>query len=78
MNPAEPGWADVKDAVADALDLPTESRAEFLDSRCPDPRLRAEVDRLLEACDRAAASPVLDTPAARFAARIARISRTAG
>jgi serine/threonine-protein kinase len=38
---------------AAALDLPPRDRPAFLDAACPDPALRAEVERLLAAHDRA-------------------------
>ncbi len=68
MKPAEPGPSDVIRAVAEALDLPVEARAACLAARCPDPVQRAAAERLLRACEQAAASPVLDSPAAQFAA----------
>jgi serine/threonine-protein kinase len=57
-------------AVAEALDLPPESRAEWVAGRFADPARRAAAEKLLRACEQAAESPVLDTPAAQFAAPI--------
>lgn len=43
-------WRLIQEALHAALDLPPESRAEFLDAACAgDAELRAEVDELLEA-----------------------------
>ena len=68
MTPAEPGWSALKAVVAEALELPADARESHLEARCPDPAQRAEAARLLRACERAAASPVLDQTAAQFAA----------
>ncbi|MFO0838030.1 MAG: serine/threonine-protein kinase [Phycisphaerae bacterium] len=47
-----------------AVELPPERRAAFLAQRCPDPRLRAQVDRLLAADSAAAAQAFLRPPPA--------------
>ncbi len=49
MTPEE--WREVKDLLAEALELPAGQRASFLDSRCGDPALRRELDALLAASD---------------------------
>jgi eukaryotic-like serine/threonine-protein kinase len=68
VTSADPDWSAVKRVVAEALELPAETRDAHLDAECPDPAQRAEAARLLRWCERAAASPVLDLPAAQFAA----------
>jgi serine/threonine-protein kinase len=67
---AEPGWPALKRAVAEALDLPADARDAHLRARCQDPAQHAEATRLLRACELAASSPVLDLPAAQFAAPV--------
>jgi TolB-like protein/tetratricopeptide (TPR) repeat protein len=57
-------------AVAEALDLAPVARAEWLAVRLADRAEREAAERLLRACERAAESPVLDTPAAQLAAPI--------
>ena len=50
MTPEE--WREAKDLLAEALELPAEQRASFLDSRCRDtPALRRELDALLAASE---------------------------
>ena len=50
MTPAE--WHEVKDILAEALELPAGRRAELLDRRCGgNPALRREVEALLAASD---------------------------
>jgi eukaryotic-like serine/threonine-protein kinase len=67
--PGSYGWSDVKHILVDALELPPHERADFLEHACPDPLLRADVERLLRAHERAAGSSTfLDVPAAEFAA----------
>jgi len=63
-------WAEVRAAAEAALARPVAARAEFLDHACGDDAvLRAEVDALVEACERAARSAAfLDEPAAAFIA----------
>lgn len=70
MMPAESGWPALKSVVADALELPADARDAHLDAECPNPAQRAEALRLLRACEQAAASPVLDLPAAEFVAPV--------
>ncbi|MGH7459949.1 MAG: serine/threonine-protein kinase, partial [Longimicrobiales bacterium] len=63
-------WLDVKRVVTEALELPAETRAEFLVRTCPD-ALHKDAEQLLRACERASsANSFLDTPAAQFAASI--------
>lgn len=63
------GWSDVKRVLADALELPAQQRARFLHQACPDPRLRADVERLVRAHEHAEASrSFLDLSAPEFAA----------
>ena len=54
----------------EALDLPQHARAAFLAACCQDTAQRSEAKRLLRACERAATSPVLDSPAPQFAAPV--------
>ncbi|HSL70838.1 MAG TPA: protein kinase [Longimicrobiales bacterium] len=62
-------WAAVKQAVTDALDLPSEMRSAFLDRVCSDPVLRAEAGALLRACEQVETTTgILELPAAEFAA----------
>lgn len=67
MTTAEPDWSALKRVVAEALELPADARDSWVEGRCPDPVRRAEVARLLRACERAAACPFFDRPAAWFA-----------
>lgn len=67
MTPPEPGWTGLKRIVGAALEQPPEDRAAYVASHCADPARRAEVLRLLRACERAADSPIFDLPAAEFA-----------
>jgi serine/threonine protein kinase/WD40 repeat protein len=60
MMPGERGEEEI---FAEAVQLPTEQRADFLDKNCADdPALRQRVERLLGALDRA--SPLLREPPA--------------
>src|SRR5690348_8601303 len=70
MTSTEAGLTDVARAVADALDLPAAARAACLAARLPHAAQRAAADQWLRACELAAANPVLDMPAAQFAAPI--------
>jgi tetratricopeptide (TPR) repeat protein len=54
----------------EALDLPHEARAACLAACCQDTAQRSEAERLLRACERAATSAVLDSPAPQFAAPV--------
>ncbi|MGH9249094.1 MAG: hypothetical protein ACRD0W_06215, partial [Acidimicrobiales bacterium] len=55
-------WKTLEPLLEGALELALERRAAFLDEGCSgDPELRAEVERLLAACERA--EPLLDCPA---------------
>ena len=67
MTSPEPGWADLKRIVGAALERPPEDREAYVAARCADPARRAEVLRLLRACERAVDSPMFDLPAAEFA-----------
>jgi len=50
LTPEE--WRAAKDLLAEALELPADQRAAFLDSRCgDDPALRRELEALLSASD---------------------------
>lgn len=65
--PAEPArWRTVSDIVDAALELPREAREAFVTRASPNADLRAEVHRLLRACDRS--SGFLDGAASAFAA----------
>jgi serine/threonine-protein kinase len=55
-------------AVAEALELPPAHRADALNDRLTTPGERAEAERLLHACERAAEGSLLDAPAAELAA----------
>ncbi|HET6342957.1 MAG TPA: serine/threonine-protein kinase, partial [Gemmatimonadota bacterium] len=70
MTPVEQSWLALKRVVTEALEIPAGARDAFLDARFPDPAQRADATRLLRACEQAAASPVLDLPAAEFAAPV--------
>ena len=70
MTSPERDWPSLKRAVEKALDLPAGAREAHLAAMLPDPEQRADATRWLEGCLKAAASPVLDTPAAEFAAPI--------
>jgi hypothetical protein len=79
VKPAESGWSDVTRAVAEALDLPVDARSASLATSCPEPGQRAEAERLLRACEQAAASAVFDSPALHFAAPVlAEVEEQAG
>jgi len=63
-------WSDVKRISSEALELPAESRADFLTRSCPD-ALRADVEQLVRSCERVSSTPTfLDAPATEFAAPI--------
>jgi serine/threonine-protein kinase len=68
----EERWRAVKRTVDDALELPVEERAAFLDRACGvDTALRQEVDRLIRACEGAEQSAgFLAGAAASFAAPV--------
>jgi serine/threonine-protein kinase len=69
--PDNADWLAVKEAVANALELPVDARQAFLDQTCADATLRAEVEKLLRSCASAVtAETFLDQPAAQFAACI--------
>jgi serine/threonine-protein kinase len=60
--PTPERWAEIERLLDGALELASEARAEWLNRSCvEDPGLRAEVDRLLGACD--AAGSFLEEPA---------------
>jgi len=54
-------WNEIETLFESALDRPREERITWLYGTCDDPKLRAEVERLLKAHERA--SGILDTPA---------------
>src|SRR5882757_4907421 len=67
-------WAQIKDIFGAALELPEAERAAFLTQHCgSDPRLREEIERLLEAERGPLENPVLDA-----LARLARTDLTRG
>jgi tetratricopeptide (TPR) repeat protein len=67
--PTPERWVEIERLLDGALDLPHEERAEWLGRTCTDdPGLRAEVERLLGACD--AAGPFLEEPAPVAAAAL--------
>ena len=62
-------WRLVAQLFDAAADLPPDARSAFLDPRCPDPAIRAEVDRMLHADLHAAAfldDPPLSLPEPSF------------
>jgi eukaryotic-like serine/threonine-protein kinase len=63
-------WREIQRAVDGALDLPPNARGAFLDAACgATGELRASVERLLDACERAERTDgLLDASAAEFAA----------
>ena len=62
-------WQQLERVLDTALDTPPEERAAFLDRACiADPILRAEAERLLDACDDA--QGFLEEPAPLFAASL--------
>ena len=65
-TPTPEQWQRIEDVLDEALDLPSEERAAYLDRACPDEALRAQVERLLAAD--AQAGSFLDAPARDFAA----------
>ena len=67
MARPEPDWDSVKRLVGEALDLPAPERMAHLKAAAPDPELREAATRLLQACETAEHSPVLDIPAAELA-----------
>ena len=70
MTAPERSWSNVTRAVAQALELSVEARRACLAANCPNPVERAQAERLLRACERAAASPVFDASALEFAAPV--------
>ncbi|MGE0144299.1 MAG: protein kinase [Planctomycetota bacterium] len=67
MDPAR--YLAAKQVLLDALDLPSERRAQFVEQRCgDDPALRAEVESLLQFAD----ADSLPEPSAAFPERIGR------
>lgn len=68
MKSADRRRSVTMDAVVEALDLPPDDRAAFLERRFPDQASRVEAERLLRACDRAVQGSIFDTPAVQFAA----------
>ena len=59
MNPTD--WPKIEEVFLDAAALPRAERNAFLDENCPS-HLRAEVDSLLEADDRAGLGFLTDLP----------------
>lgn len=72
MTPDSHDWPDVKRALVEAVELPAADRAAFLDATCSaDPVLRATVERLLRAHERASKSgSMFDEPLAELAASL--------
>jgi len=70
VTPTDEGWEALKLAVEDALELPIEARAAHFDALFRDAARRAEATRLLNACERAAGSPIFELPAPGFAAPV--------
>ncbi|MBA3342203.1 MAG: protein kinase [Gemmatimonadaceae bacterium] len=70
MTLAETDWEAVKTVVAEALDLPTESRHAHIQARCSEPAQRAEATRLLRACELAAESPIFEVSAGQLGAPV--------
>ena len=68
MTPPDDAGSEAIRAVSEALELPPEERARWLDRRLASSDARRDAERLLRACERAASSPVLETSAAAFAA----------
>jgi serine/threonine protein kinase/Tfp pilus assembly protein PilF len=69
MKPPSPErWQQVEQLLDAALELPSEQHAAFLGSACADAGLRAEVERLLRACEES--EDFLEQPAQEFAAPI--------
>jgi eukaryotic-like serine/threonine-protein kinase len=64
MTGSDPRWLRVSQLVAEALEQPAAERATFLAHACPDEALRAEVESLLEAHERASSRKFLEQPAA--------------
>lgn len=61
------GWSDVKQIFIEALELPADERAAYLDRTCSD-ALRSEVERLLRAHERVSApGSMFDDPLAELA-----------
>src|SRR5215213_9704698 len=74
-------WRQVTDAVDSALELAAEARLAFISRACGDDfELRREVERLLDACERAAASQsFLAGPVGEYAAPVvAAVATQAG
>jgi serine/threonine-protein kinase len=63
-------WLEIKETATDVLELPSEERAAYLKTACgEDDALRDSVERLVQACERAAnMAGFLGEPAAAFAA----------
>lgn len=71
MTPNSHTWLDVKRLLVEALELPAEERAAFLGASCSDTALRADVERLLRAHERASESgSMFDEPLAELAASL--------
>jgi len=70
MATPEPDWSSVKRLVGEALDLPAGARVAHIEAASADPGIRTAAKRLLQACERAADSYVLDAPAAELASSI--------
>ncbi|HSK20631.1 MAG TPA: protein kinase [Longimicrobiales bacterium] len=51
--PTDDRWMLIKETAADALELPPESRREFIEQACPDAQLRNEVEMLVRDAERA-------------------------
>jgi hypothetical protein len=60
-------WQKAKPLIADALELPPSQRGTFLESRCADPALRAEIRAYLESGDQPTTPNRPDSPDLRDA-----------
>src|SRR5262245_7411433 len=69
-------WPEIERVLDDTLDLAPEERYRSLDSMCAtDPALRADIERMLRACE--AAGPFLEEPAPlAAAAMVASVARS--
>ena len=57
-------WREIQELLDAFLDLPAPDRSGWLESRCGDPGLRAQVEELAAAAE--APDPLLERPAARL------------
>ena len=66
-------WREIGGILDTALELSPERRAEYVASACPDATLRAEVERMLDACERS--GQFLAAPAGELAAPLLSLNR---